>query len=304
LPKSAGKGEEMQDKQAINWSSTIHEASELLRAGTGTSTTVDNKKIRVVAISSIFPDPSQPRKNIDPTSQDIQDLAQSIKQHGFINFIMVRQKDEGYVIVSGERRFTAAKLIGLEKIPVFVISGEKEATEYCLLQLEENIQRKDLAPLDEAEAYERLQKEFSLKQVDIAEMIKKSKGYVSQMLRIAQIHTAIKDDIRKTCNPVSKEVLWLLSAYPEEEQARIWEQIKSNPTESNLRKATRKNKEKDDPTEKKIEPNRVFDALQQVLRFKGAEAIFDYIPMEKRKKLLKEVEKIQSQPSATEVAGL
>lgn len=279
----------METKQGINWSNAIqetHDQIQALKSG-GPANIIDNKRIRLVSIASISTDPNQPRKLIDSDSEDIKDLAESIKQHGFINFITVRQQDGGYIVVSGERRLIAAKLAGMDKIPVMVLAEEKEPLDYCLIQLEENLQRKDLIPLDEAEAYERLHKEFGIKLVEISQMVKKNKGYISKMLHVAQIPESIKSDIRQTKNPVTKEVLMLLSVYPEQEQLKLWEKIKAKPTESVLKAATKtKSKQNRKVT---FKPEDVFDALKRVLELKGIDCIFEYIPKAKAKKLLKQV---------------
>lgn len=134
------------------------------------SNEIDGKRIEEVNLIDIQPDPEQPRKNIDPDSEDIRELAESIKEHGFIHFITVRpEKDRKYVIITGERRFCAAKKLGLEKIPVAITSQSE--VNCALIQLEENIHRQDLSPLEEAAAYERFVDEFGKQQKDIVNLI-------------------------------------------------------------------------------------------------------------------------------------
>lgn len=280
----------MQEKQAINWSSTIEAAQKQLQAlrSGNEANVIDNKRIRMVSIDSVSRDPEQPRQKIDPASQEIKDLAESIKKHGFINFITVRQHKEGYVIITGERRFIAAQIAGLEKIPVMVIAQEREELEYALIQIEENIQRKDLTPLEEAEGYERLTIKFKIKQTEIAHMVKKNKGYVSKMLRVAGIPETIKREIRETGVAVTKEVLMLLSGYPEQEQVELWGKIKARPTEAALRAAARKH-ESGNRGYEEMAPSQIMGALQKILAIKGETSIFDYIAPRKARKLLKDV---------------
>ncbi len=279
------------EKKGINWSNAIQETQQQiqsLRSG-GMSNVIDNKRIRMVAITQIFPDPNQPRKNIDVNSEEIKELADSIKEHGFINFITVAEKENGYKIITGERRFIAAKVTGLEEIPVMVIGKEMEPLEMALFQLEENLQRKDLTSIEEAEAYERLHKELGVKQVEIATMVKKNKGYVSKMMSIANISPKIKEDIRKTNQAISKEVLISLSTYPEVEQLAIWEKVREKPTEAALKTATKKAKSKRKKQEE-LDANEVFNALNKVLKIKGIEYLFHYISPQKAKKLFREAE--------------
>lgn len=298
----------MEKAQGINWNKTIQQTYEQMQAiktGGNAANVIDNKRIRQVAISDITPDPEQPRKHIDHESQDIQELAASIKAHGFINFITVRQKPDGkYIIVSGERRFVAAQVVGLEKIPVMVLAEEKPPLEYAVLQIEENLQRKDLSPIEEAEAYERLHREFGVKQNELAEMIKKDKGYVSKMLRLVRLPQPVKDEIRANNIPVSKEVLINLANYPQEEQTKIWEKIKSKPTELALQSVAPKqpsaNQKTSPPEALPCNPEDVLEALKRIIKQQGKEAIFEFISPAKVKKLLQidvELKTVQSNKS-------
>ena len=248
---------------------------------------VDGKEIKVVEIAKVKPDPNQPRKEINPQSADIKELAQSIKVHGFINFITVRQQQEVYIIVAGERRYTAAKVAGLKKIPVMIIDESKAPLDSALIQLEENLQRENLNTFDEADFYQRLQAEFGLQQKQIVERVGKSKAYISKMMKLAKIEPQIKQQAKEQSVP--REVLFELSSLPSENQTQIWEKIKKSPTIAALEKS-KVGLTKKKPTKKKSQQpdaTLVFQALKKAMQ-KDSEAIFKFIPSKKVQKLLQE----------------
>jgi ParB family chromosome partitioning protein len=112
----------------------------------------DRESITELELSAIEPNPDQPRKEFD--QERLEELAASIKEHGIVQPIVVRPKGKGYEIVAGERRWRAARLAGLEKVPALVREfSEAERMEIALV---ENLQREDLNPLEEAEAYRAL----------------------------------------------------------------------------------------------------------------------------------------------------
>jgi hypothetical protein len=124
-------------------------------------------------------------------------------------------------------------------------------------------------------------------------MIKKDKGYISKMLRIARIEESVQEDIVKNKNGVSKEVLVLLSSFNPEEQKSIWEKIRENPTETALTKEQLKLQVKVTKKRVKIQrnPKEVYDALHQMIEKKGIESILKYISPGKIKRLLADIEK-------------
>lgn len=248
---------------------------------------VDGKEIKVVEITKVKPDPNQPRKEINPQSADIKELAQSIKVHGFINFITVRQQQEVYIIVAGERRYTAAKVAGLKKIPVMIIDESKAPLDYALIQLEENLQRENLNTFDEADFYQRLQSEFGLQQKQIVERVGKSKAYISKMMKLAKIEPQIKQQAKEQSVP--REVLFELSSLQSENQTQIWEKIKKNPTIAALEKSKVGLTKKKPAKKKSQQPDAtlVFQALKKAMK-KDSEAIFKFIPSKKVQKLLQE----------------
>lgn len=288
---------ENEENSALNFSQIFEDMKEVQRERDSSSekddrknNIIDNKKVRSVLVSSINPDHNQPRKNIDPDSPEIKNLAESIKKHGFINFITVREDgDLNYIIVTGERRYWAARLAGFERIPAFVIAKEQSADEYALVQLEENLQREELTPFEEADGYERLIKEFGLQQKDIVENLKKDKGYISKMLRLGKISKEIKNEIQSSKVAIARDVLWELANFSEAEQKRIWEKIKADPTSTTLKKAIQaleKVKEKS-ADEANVDPDQVWEALKKAIKVDKSR-IFVYISKKKSKKLLKE----------------
>jgi len=141
-----------------------------------------------VPVERIHPNPHQPRQAMDDAK--LQELAESIKEHGIIQPIVVTQVDSGYQIVAGERRWRASQRAGLEQVPVFV----KEITPQQMLELAivENIQRADLNPLEEAQAYAQLMEEFGLTQEVVAQKVGKSRTAVANTLRLLKLPDELK----------------------------------------------------------------------------------------------------------------
>ena len=137
----------------------------------------------VVKITQVEPNREQPRKNFDEDS--LQELADSIKQFGLLQPILVQDKEDHYEIIAGERRWRAAKLAGLKEVPVIIRKYSKQ--EIVEISLIENIQREDLNPLEEAQAYKRLLNEFHLKQDEVAERVSKSRTAVTNSMRLLKL---------------------------------------------------------------------------------------------------------------------
>ncbi|MBO6132751.1 MAG: ParB/RepB/Spo0J family partition protein [Lachnospiraceae bacterium] len=136
-----------------------------------------------VKISKVVPDPEQPRKNF--REEELQDLSDSIKSHGIIQPILVEKKDNYYEIVTGERRWRAAKQAGLTEIPVIVREFTKK--DKMEIQLIENLQREKLNPLEEAEGYKRLLSEFDMTQEELAVNIGKSRTVITNTMRLLHL---------------------------------------------------------------------------------------------------------------------
>lgn len=145
----------------------------------------------VVKIAKVEPNREQPRKNFDEDA--LQELADSIKQFGLLQPILVQDRNDYYEIIAGERRWRAAKLAGLKEIPVIIKNyTDQEIVEISLI---ENIQREDLNPIEEAMAYRRLLEEFNLKQDEIAERVSKSRTAVTNSMRLLKLCDGVRQMI-------------------------------------------------------------------------------------------------------------
>lgn len=145
---------------------------------------VENKNPEtMVKLSMVEPNGEQPRKNFDEDS--LLELAESIKQFGLLQPIIVQDRKNHYEIIAGERRWRAAKMAGLKEIPVIIKNlTNQEIVEISLI---ENIQREDLNPIEEAQAYKRLLNEFHLKQDEVAERVSKSRTAVTNSMRLLKL---------------------------------------------------------------------------------------------------------------------
>ncbi len=142
----------------------------------------------LININEIEPNKGQPRKNFDEDA--IQELADSIKQYGIIQPLILQKKDKFYVIIAGERRWRAAKLAGLKKIPAIIKDySPQEIMEIALI---ENLQREDLNPIEEAIAFQNLIKEFNLKQDEVAERVSKSRVAITNSMRLLKLEPKVQ----------------------------------------------------------------------------------------------------------------
>ncbi len=142
-----------------------------------------------VPISALEPNPYQPRGAMDPAR--LAELAASIRESGIVQPILVRRRGDRFQIVAGERRFRAAEAVGLETVPVTV---RDVADEHLLeVALVENIQREELNPIEEAQAYQRLQEEFSLTQEDIARRVGRDRTTVANTLRLLRLPRDLRE---------------------------------------------------------------------------------------------------------------
>ena len=143
----------------------------------------ENNQETLVAINKVEPNKGQPRKAFNEDS--LTDLAESIKQFGIIQPLIVQKKGESYQIIAGERRWRAAKIAGLKKIPVII--KEYTPQEVMEIALIENIQREDLNPIEEALAYQKLIADFKLKQDEVAERVSKSRAAIANSMRLLKL---------------------------------------------------------------------------------------------------------------------
>lgn len=145
--------------------------------------------VQSVRVSQIFPNRRQPRRSFDPNG--LQELADSIREHGVLQPIVVREEGAGYTIIAGERRWRAARLAGLTEIPAIVREcGPQEAAQLSLI---ENLQRAGLNPIEEACGYSALMSEYGLSQDQVAEGIGKPRSTIANALRLL----SLPEDVRK-----------------------------------------------------------------------------------------------------------
>ena len=192
-----GKGLDslIQDKNSKNLKSTVKKEVNL---GSGEKTAEANNGQVMIRTNKIEPNREQPRKEFDEDS--LLELADSIKQFGVLQPLLVQKKKDYYEIIAGERRWRAAKLAGIKEIPVII----KEYTEQEIVEISliENIQRENLNPIEEAMAFKRLLEEFKLKQDEVAERVSKSRTAVTNSMRLlklsARVQQMVIDDMIST----------------------------------------------------------------------------------------------------------
>lgn len=174
-------------------------------------------------VESLTPNLFQPRKNFD--KEKMEELKGSIKKHGIIQPIVVRKIANGYEIVAGERRLKAAKEIGLKKIPAIIKSINNEKS--LEISLVENIQREDLNPVEQANAFKRLIDEFKLTQQELAEATGKSRALVTNTIRLLKLNPEIQKNISEGRISFGHAKL-LLSIEDEEVQKAVCDRIMAN----------------------------------------------------------------------------
>ena len=174
--------------------------SEVKHATVSTASSAEEGKdgTLMVKLSKVEPNREQPRKNFDEDS--LQELAESLKQFGMLQPILVQNRGDYYEIIAGERRWRAAKIAGLKEVPVIV--RELTDQEIVEISLIENIQREDLNPIEEAQAYKRLLTVFHLKQDEVAERVSKSRTAVTNSMRLLklcdEVQKMVVDDMIST----------------------------------------------------------------------------------------------------------
>lgn len=171
-------------------------------------------------IDAITPNPKQPRKDFDDKA--LRDLSESLKQSGLLQPVVVRRAGEGYQLVVGERRWRAAKMAGIERIPAVV--REASDAQSLELALVENLLREDLNPMEEAEAYQRLLAEFAWTQEDLAQRVARDRSSIANCLRLLKLPDVIQADLRSGRLTMG-HARALLSLDSPAEQLRLREEI-------------------------------------------------------------------------------
>lgn len=219
----------------------------------------DNKASEtIVKITQIEPNREQPRKNFDEDA--LQELADSIKQFGLLQPILVQDRKSHYEIIAGERRWRAAKLAGLKEVPVIIRDyTDQEIVEISLI---ENIQREDLNPIEEAQAYKRLLTEFNLKQDEVAERVSKSRTAVTNSMRLLklcdEVQQMIIDDMLSTGHARA-----LISIEDPEEQYTIAQKIFDEKLSVRDVEKLVKNLNKPEKPKKEIKEDKNLDIIYQ-----------------------------------------
>jgi len=177
--------------------------------------------ISSVLISKINTNPLQPRKEFKKELLD--DLAASIKENGVISPITVREDGKKFTLIAGERRLRASQLIGLKDIPAYIIEV-KNSSDMMQLALIENIQRENLNPMEESEAYYLLQDKFNFSQSDIAKSVGKSRSTITNSLRLLQLPNEIRASLKE--NKISAgHARAILAAGSSQAMLKLWKQI-------------------------------------------------------------------------------
>lgn len=142
-------------------------------------------------IGELYPNHAQPRKHFD--QEKLEELAQSIREKGVLQPLLVKKTDKGYVIIAGERRWRASQLAGKKEIPVIV----KELSDHEILEIAliENIQRQDLNPIEESESYQRLIIDLGLTQDEVAKRVGKDRSTIANSLRLLKLSKEVRDKI-------------------------------------------------------------------------------------------------------------
>jgi len=216
-----------------------------------------------VEINQVEPGPGQPRKNFD--KEKIDTLAESIKEHGIIQPLIVTREENRYYIIAGERRWRAAKAAGFKTIPVI----ERNATtkEVLELALVENIQREDLNPIEEAEAYAKLLQDYSMTQEQVAAMVGKSRSAIANMLRLLHFSEKVKNLLisGELTTGQARPILALESIQEQDSAAEyiLKSGLNARQAEQYVKKLTEKSKQKSQSEEKDISEQ----IKQQEVRF-------------------------------------
>ena len=146
------------------------------------------EQVHQISLTDLVSSPFQPRKEFEPEA--LHELVESIRQHGIIQPLIVRQVDGRHELIAGERRWRAAQAAGLAQVPAIIRKASD--VEVLELSLIENLQRADLNPIEEAQAYARLANEFSMRQEDIAQKVGRSRASVANSMRLLDLHGQVQ----------------------------------------------------------------------------------------------------------------
>jgi len=171
------------------------------------------ERVQQIRLEDISPTPLQPRTEF--RGEKLRELVDSIREHGIIQPLIVRQRADKYELIAGERRWRAAKEVGLLDAPVIIrTASDQEVLELALI---ENLQREDLNPIEEALAFSRLAKEFGLRQEDIAQKVGKSRASVANCMRLLELHAEVQSWLAQDRISVGHAKVLLALKSPEEQ---------------------------------------------------------------------------------------
>ena len=199
-----------------------------------------------VSLKEIFPNKNQPRKVFD--QEELEGLAASIKEHGVLQPLILRKTKDGYQIIAGERRYRAAKLAGLDKVPVLVKDiSDQQADAISLI---ENLQREDLNPIEEAQALKAMMETHKLTQQDLADLIGKNRSSIANLLRLLNLEKEVQGYLAQGDLTFSHGKLLLKIKDPKKQVAKARDIIKKGQTiletEENLDNKKPKSQEEKD----------------------------------------------------------
>jgi len=178
--------------------------------------------VRLVSIESLSPNPDQPRKTFSQASLD--ELAESIRRHGLLQPLLVHEQETGkYIIIAGERRYRAAQIAGLTQVPV-IVRTPNDSDRHLELSLVENIQREDLDPIEEAQAYLKLMEISGATQERVAEIVGKNRVTVANAIRLLRLPENIQAAIKQGIIS-SGHARALLSIEDDEERQKLFDRI-------------------------------------------------------------------------------
>lgn len=191
-----------------------------------------------VNINEISPNPNQARKNF--SQEELEDLRDSIMQFGVISPIILKREDKGYIIIAGERRFRAAKLAGLEKIPSIIKDIPKEEADK--ISLIENIQRVDLDPLEEARGFADVIDTYGISHEELATAIGKSRSHITNSLRLLKLDPRVQDMLQEELISVGHALLLLNVKDPDQQYKNAMRIVKSGSTVTEVRELYKSDK--------------------------------------------------------------
>lgn len=218
----------------------------------------------LIKISEIEPNREQPRRNFHEDS--LHELAESVKQYGILQPLLLQKKDKYYEIIAGERRWRAARMAGLKEVPAII--KEYSTQEVLEIALIENIQREDLNPIEEAMAYQKLITEFNLKQDELAERVSKSRTAITNSIRLLKLSSKVQEMLIDEII-TSGHARALLAIEDAEQQEIIANKIldeKLSVREVEKLVNSLKNKQKEEKTKKKKELDIFYKDLEEKMK--------------------------------------